>query len=388
MPGARTAVAGSVAVLRNISSGVSPEELVAAQPWTIPFADQPDLLNYDNGFEINEILYDVYQARRLDEISGFLKRIKTKIKNRELTVGVLMPERKELSAITAAFQMLGARIEGISGKQYHADRTHLYRHELLVSYSYHPLNYWPRLVAGNHTLVVEKAYFRGKIKGRYEQSYTWDGVNNGGIHPSGHAGRWASMRKFLGPKPWKLRCPKTVLVLGQETLDRTQYPIRRRFNSPAGFLQKNVDSILSMFPTMKVLFRAHPGEVKTTKGLYFRPKGAIDVSTEDFRRTMARVHLVVTANSGAAIEAMANGLPVLAGDPSFMGWNCAIHRVDDLRPSITLRFHDECFHQIAVAQWSSASLKRRGLSYILNPDNYKHAVQQKALPIEVSVFCP
>jgi len=362
-----------------------PVDANAAQPWTIPFPDAPELLEYDNGYEIKEDLYAKYQERRLQELSGFLTRMQEKLKKRELTVGVLMPERPELGPIITAFRRLGAKIEGIPKKNYQSDMSHMFRHELLVSYAYQPRKYWRRLTGGNHTLVVEKAYFRGKIKGRYEQSYSWDGVNNRGLHPTGHGGRWSAMRKVLRPKPWKRVCPKTVLLLGQERFDRTQYPIRRRYGSSSAFIQSMINRLKEKAPSLTILFRAHPEEIKKSGGKYFRPYGAKDVSKEDFMKTMARSQLVVTGNSGAAVEAMLMGIPVLAGDVGFMGWQCSLHRIDELS-SMNLRSHDECFHQIAVSQWSATDLLRGGLPYIMNPAHYQFATQQPP-PSQFNVTC-
>lgn len=122
-----------------------------------------------------------------------------------------------------------------------------------------------------------------------------------------------------------------------------------------------------------------------TKGKYLRPKGAVDASKAGYEATLAKADVVVTGNSGAGVESMLKGLPVLAGDVGFMGWPCALHRVEDIF-NMALRDHTACFQHIATSQWSGADILHGGLRYILDPRNYLPE-RHRPPPITHNVTC-
>eukprot|EP00873_Tetraselmis_striata_P015884 jgi/Tetstr1/436148/TSEL_024995.t2 len=376
------------ALLLALASAQLPPNQDTAQPWTKPFPDAPELLSYDSGQEIDEAMYERYQTRRLQDLSAFLERVQEQLKQGKLRVGIRSADRPEMGPIKGAFKKLGAKVTGWTKRQEQADPALPTRFDLLVTYAYQPRRMFDRLAAGNHTLVVEKAYLRGKIKGATHQSYSWDGVNNRGLHPAGDPRRWAALGRSLRPQAWRVRsgCPRTVVLLGQERFDRTQFPIRRRFGSSAAFMQYMVDQLRAKGPPdLKILFRAHPEEVAKTNGKYSKPKGAVDATKAGYEATLAKADVVVTGNSGAGVEAMLKGIPVLAGDPGFMAWQCSLHRVEDLF-DMRLRDHDACFHQILTSQWSNADIGRGALRYILDPINYRPE-RQRPPPIVRNATC-
>lgn len=142
---------------------------------------------------------------------------------------------------------------------------------------------------------------------------------------------------------------------------------------------------MNLWVVRQILFRAHPEEVAKTNGKYSKPKGAVDATKAGYEATLAKADVVVTGNSGAGVEAMLKGIPVLAGDPGFMAWQCSLHRVEDLF-DMRLRDHDACFHQILTSQWSNADIGRGALRYILDPINYRPE-RQRPPPIVRNATC-
>lgn len=378
-------VASSLPVLRAQKQNRMPD----GTGWGMRFKDAPELNQYDVGINTDVSMYEAYQRRRVKDIAEYLTGIQEKLRARTLTVGFLSPTKKlrgELVPLSKAFAKLGAKVAMYS--KYKLPEGWLTRDDILVTYAYQPGRFQPRLDIGKHTLVVELAFWRGKVGGKVHQSYTWDGVNNRGLHPIGPMKRWTELRHSVPVRPWQQECGKrTALILGQVMDDRTQIPTYRRYGSPNNFYQ-HVTNKLRDVSNLGVWFKAHPVEVDKTKGKYFRPKGAVDVSSKDLVALLNKAYMAVVANSGAGVMALTNGIPIYAADVGFIGWRCSLHSLEDVG-SIPLYNRDTCLNRIAYSQWSDADVEKgTALHYLLSPQYYNVTQQLERPETHIIRSCP
>lgn len=353
--------------------------------WGKRIEGDPSLQEYDVGTEVDEARYNAYQAARLRELSAWLRDMGDRLREGKLSVGVYPAHRRELQAIASGFRALGAKVD-LHDKAKLSKDWHL-RNDVLVTYAFNPGRFQARLDAGKHTMVVELAYIRGKVMGTVQQSLTWDGVNNRGLHPVGPPERWHAMAKSVKAAPWTDGCRGSAVIFGQVSDDRTLIPITRRWGSPNAFLQWATDRIRAV-SNLSVFFKAHPSEIAKKKGKYFRPQGAVDVSRHSMDSVLRKAQFAVVANSGAGVHALLAGVPVFAADPGFMGWRCALHDLSDLG-NISLYDRSSCFSQIAHSQWSMKELGNGvALRHMMNPDNYRPELHAPRPPVERTLSCP
>ena len=345
----------------------------------------PGLMDYDTSRDVNVTMHREYQARRLAEMREYLKRLEQKRREGTLTVGIYPAHRAktDLKAITTAFQRYGAKITLLDKLNLPANWTTL--HDVLVLYAYQPARFQDRIDMGKHTLVVELAYFRGKVGGSTYQSYTWDGVNNRGIHPIGPEKRWSKMSHSLPIKPWRHECGGGVLILGQVSTDRTQVPIHRRFGSSGAFYQYIADRLREK-TGRRIFFKAHPEEMAKNKK-YFVPKGVKDVSKKNLDGIWKSVYMAVTGNSNSGVAALMNGIPVYAGDVGFMGWRCAVTDAEDT-DNLQLVDRNACFTAMAYSQWTNAEVATGpALDVIMDPDHYLEEPQLRMPSLQLNRTC-
>lgn len=263
---------------------------------------------------------------------------------------------------------------------------------IITAPRYKAAAFQPRLDAGAHTIVLEIPHLRGArnkkgdylFGGQITRTMMWDNVNNHALHPEGEMERWEKYQRFAPLKPWKTGCGGYAVVLGQLSSDATQLPIKRRWGTPQAFLQDMVDRLREKL-SIPVYFKAHPEEMKVFGKKYFRPTGAVDVSSQPMDKVLDQAYLAVIANSGAGLLALREGVPVLAADPGFMGFRCSLPGLDNLG-DLPLVDRTPCFNHVAWSQWGEKEMVA-GIHALFNPDYYDPAVQMRQPRVEQIRSC-
>mmetsp|Transcript_22754 Transcript_22754/g.54473 ORF Transcript_22754/g.54473 Transcript_22754/m.54473 type:complete len:396 (+) Transcript_22754:167-1354(+) len=324
--------------------------------------------NHTEPLQENEAWFTACRQEKFKNITEYLSRMNTKLRERNLTVGIFPAHRPELKFIASAFRKRGAKVRMISKFKTRGDDWRV-QDDILVTYAFTPKKFQARVDIGLHTLVVELAYFRGKFKGSTHQSYTWDGVNNRGFHPLGLSDRSASMGKSVKLGKWKAGCSGSVLLLGQLSDDRTQIPIKERYGTISNMWAYVVSKVRAQLNN-PIKFKAHPKEVEKVKK-YHVPKGTSDVTKKDLMQLIDQAYIVIVASSTAGVYALQRGVPVVALDPGFVAWDCAQHTLEDLR-TLSLPDRKECLNRILYGQWSNSEMEKgKALDLILDPAAYK-----------------
>lgn len=171
-------------------------------------------------------------------------------------------------------------------------------------------------------------------------------VENGYIAPPGKKTFAMALGHHLGAGSWRVGGPERFAAMGLEL-----EPWRQRGEKIVVLAQRGIGERGVTQPPAWV--------AKTIEELRRRTKRPVELrrhpglSKEDPRQAIAGAHACVTWASGAGIKALAQGVPVFYGLPTWIGAGAAWPLKCDLeRPLMSDGVRQSMFEKLAWAQWS------------------------------------
>jgi len=187
---------------------------------------------------------------------------------------------------------------------------------------------------GGDYLVMERGYFRDRMK------YCALGFNGLNGRAEFHAenslpDRW--QKHGMKIKPWK-HDGKYILLMGQVSGDQS---LREMIIST--WYKKVITKVRSL-TDMPIFFRPHP----------LARRHDLDLGCDRYERgepvaeSLQGAYLVITYNSNTGVDAVLNGIPVIAIDEGAMAWDLARHEItlERYMPDRTQWLYD-----LAYKQW-------------------------------------
>jgi hypothetical protein len=187
---------------------------------------------------------------------------------------------------------------------------------------------------GADFLVMERGYFGDRMT---NTGMAYNGLNGRGEFMAKNmpSDRWE--KHGVPVKPWKVG-GEYMLLMGQVSGDQSLYG-----KDPRKWYLLAMSKIKSM-TDVPVYFRPHPLS-RQWDGLLQTCGYKTDTLEESFSGAMC----VVTYNSNSGVDAVINGIPVIAMDPGSMAWDMAQH-------DITMEFYmpdrKQWLYDLAYKQWT------------------------------------
>jgi len=186
---------------------------------------------------------------------------------------------------------------------------------------------------GGDYLVMERGYFKDRMT---YCSMGYNGLNGRAefLAENSPPDRWEKHGTEV--KSWKTD-GKYILLMGQVSGDQSLQGINIRM-----WYQEVIEKIKGL-TDMPVFFRPHPVARQQETGLdcdgYER--GTLAESLQD-------AYLAITFNSNTGVDAVINGIPVIAMDKGSMAWNMAQHEIT-LEQSMPDR--NQWLYDLGYKQW-------------------------------------
>lgn len=195
---------------------------------------------------------------------------------------------------------------------------------------------------GHKVLVMERGYLGDRF------SYTslgWNGLNGHAefpVYPDDKGERFG--RLGLTVKPWKER-GENILLLGQVPRDASlkgmnMVPFYEEWAKVAGSAYG-----------LPVVFRPHPDLAK--KGIRQNVRG-VDKSVGSLAEAFDKCLFCITYNSNSAVDAVLNGVPVVAMDAGTMAYSMAS---PNLKGPLVKPDRTKWLHQLAYTQWTIEEIR-------------------------------
>jgi hypothetical protein len=169
--------------------------------------------------------------------------------------------------------------------------------------------------------------------------------------------RWPVLRTELGlsdPKPWRTR-GDYILVIGQVPGDASLRGI-----DITRWLIETCKSCAAICD-LPVLVRPHPlmherDLLRLEQELQALRKVTIDPGRDSLAASLANAWVAVTYSSGGGIEALFEGVPVIAMSPASPVYGVSDHSIEDI---VAPHLHDRSawLNAIAASQWSASEFR-------------------------------
>ena len=196
---------------------------------------------------------------------------------------------------------------------------------------------------GKAVLVLERGY----IGDREEwTAIGWNGINGNADFcldkPLGNR----AQRLGLMVKDWQRNSAGVVLIAGQVPGDNSVRHIK------LDIVYRQTIQRINLETHRKVVFRCHP----LSRTGYWRKVLNVEVSTLPLDEDLARTFVVVTLNSNFGVDAIMQGVPVIALDKGSVVWDVAGH---DLTDTIFPHYPDrtQWLTDMAYRQWNEDEIR-------------------------------
>jgi len=195
--------------------------------------------------------------------------------------------------------------------------------------------------SGGRVLVLETGYINRGSGPENHYALGWDGLN--GRADFRNAGSLPDRADKLGVELKSRISGHEVILCGQVPWDASV-----DFSDHKAWLKESAGALLDW--GCKVVFRPHPLAIlPPIPGCGYSVGGKFIDALHD-------THCVVTFNSNSAVEAVIEGVPVIATDRGSMAWAVANHALMDVKAPL-LPNRQQWLNDIAYAQWNVEELR-------------------------------
>jgi hypothetical protein len=171
--------------------------------------------------------------------------------------------------------------------------------------------------AGHDVLVMERGYLGDRFKWT---SLAWNGLNGHGEFPKFDSST-DRFEKNFNMKPWQ-STGDYVLIMGQVPGDESLQG--RDLMSWYADAAKVAQTVYQK----PVIFRPHPEAIR--KGFKQKIVG-FENCTLPLEDSLAFAHAAITFNSNSAVDAVVQGVPVVAYDKGTMAWEVAGKKIGEIK---------------------------------------------------------